>query len=210
MSENKSETPNNISVNKVIIYVVAILAVGVIAFMIVKSGNSSDKTINGNSEVTLPELSTTTTTALPLNSTPKNDIDKFQDAIKSTYSGITPEILYDSNLGQYTVTWLIQREDGDLPNQSDDEIAAGVQARFDAVEILSALLKSKINYSSVVLVISGVRLNDLGNDENVEIVKAVYTKELVDKINFANFDNKKIFTITNDVKSNPEYSWLFY
>ena len=138
-------------------------------------------------------------------SQPKTDNKKLNDAIKKTIGknsrGIKNniQVLGPEAGGDISITWAI-----------DESLTEGLtkdEARIEATDILKAIVKSKIKYTSVQLIGTYELVDKLGNTKESNVVIVNYTKELVDSINFKNFSFKNVFNIDTTAYIHPAFQY---
>ena len=98
---------------------------------------------------------------------------------------------------QIFVQWAIN------DNLTEDMIKGGAQ--LDITEILQAVSESEVEYNSVRVYGTFPLVDSYGNVEETEVVKAVYTLETLEKINWDNFLFKNVYEIADSLQLHPTF-----
>ena len=170
----------------------SIVLVGVIVLFSILASELDDVSSdsNSNNAVTAKTLPVTDNQKL------KNEIEK---ALGKSNRGIKPRVeVYGPEAGaDIAIGWAI--------NENLTQGLTKDDARVEATKILEALAKSKINYTTVLITGTFLLVDQMGNEAETNVVIGTYTKELVDKINFENFNPKNVFEIDPTAYIHPAF-----
>ena len=90
----------------------------------------------------------------------------------------------------------------------NDNLTQGMRAgsaRLDIVHMLEALAGSSESYTSVFFRGTFAMVGRLGNASESNVVEAVYTRNVIDQINFANFLTDNVYAIAESSDIHPEF-----
>ncbi len=169
------------------------------------SGEDSTTTAEPASESSspAPEPTPESTSAKPTKAlTPKQQLTKaIREKLGKSNRGISPKATVTApgkDDTAITVRWA-----------SDENLTEGLTRntlRFDAVDILRIVRSEATwDYSQVHLVATYSLVDKLGNAEEEEVVRATYSREIIDTINFENFSFENVFEVADDAWVHPAF-----
>lgn len=124
----------------------------------------------------------------PVEPVPVTDEAKLQVAVVNAV-GDRGTVEWNEGTGTVTVRWEI-----------DSNLTQGLtkaSARLDATTLLEELRDSGVAWSGAILRGSHSLVDELGNESMSEVVNAVYQRDLVDQINFEQFDRENVWAIAD-------------
>jgi len=173
-------------------FLICVLSAGIVAI--------ANSDAQNTEKVTTAKEPATTTTSKPISANQKLS-DSIKKALGKSNRGIKTRVKVTGpeNGGDITVTWAI-----------NDNLTEGLikdAARIEARDILEEVAKSKVDYKFVNLNGTFELVDQLGNAAETEVVNTIYSKEIVDKINFENFNFKNVFDIDPTAFIHPTFEY---
>ena len=92
----------------------------------------------------------------------------------------------------------------------DENLTEGLTkdtARLEATDILEAVQGSSFTYRRVALSGTFTLVDQLGNESEDEVVRGNFSRQLINKINFENFDFKNVFEIADSAYIHPAFQY---
>ena len=90
----------------------------------------------------------------------------------------------------------------------DDNLTKGLRkygAKHDFVKILKAVRSSEYDYSRIIIFGTFTLVDKYGNSEESVVVRAYYTPDIMNKINWPNFLNEDVYKIADWHAAHPEF-----